>query len=663
MGTIATHTVSGFAAKAVRSSYFNAANQGVCQVCHDPAEVNYYNRTSAATDTHNPGPVCTSCHTHSDTVAFKPTCNNCHGDINGTVRADGSSYPPEGPVATRNPGGQNWAETSVTAGTVGHHQAHVTSYGTSACSACHTATPGLGATHDDNGVNATMTGIASYGTWSAGASAGTASVVDDTCANMTCHASTYGAPANVYRSAANPGYVRYWNSNLDCYSCHAYSGAADSTIRPGDQSTATADWIATGSHDVHINKNTGYTIACAECHPSGAYTVAHKSGSVNFATNFGATRLGANLGGNYDADGIAPYATVAPVPSAATSQLYCGNLYCHSTGEPRGGEARVNVAARWANATTADCGDCHGVDAAVGAMTTNVHEKHTGSAAGQYTYRCERCHSGIVAWGGASYTVSSRTLHVNNTNNVNLGTNEGTYTAGVAPAGGDCTASYCHTQGLDWTGPYTTTANGPAIVADWDSAAGSLGCYGCHGDGATVAYPTYANNLSVNPGGGAQTKKNSHAAHGSYTCNFCHNATTTTGSTITTPALHANKSWELAQGGTASFTVSVAGNMTGNTYTATTCATISCHGGGTAQWGATLACGDCHFAAADVNNWNIADGTMSRVSSTEWTAAGHGRTTAYPGGNPAASFAGPAATDRSGCAYCHATWARRRTRW
>ena len=280
-----------------------------------------------------------------------------------------------------------------------------------------------------------MTGIASYGTWSAGASAGTTSVVDDTCANMTCHASTYGAPANVYRSAANPGYVRYWNSNLDCYSCHAYSGAADSTIRPGDQSTATADWIATGSHDVHINKSTGYTIACADCHPSGAYTVAHKSGSVNFATNFGAARLGANLGGNYDADGSAPYATVTPMPSAATSQLYCGNLYCHSTGEPRGGEARVNVAARWANATTADCGDCHGVDAAVGAMTTNVHEKHTGSAAGQYTYRCERCHSGIVAWGGASYTVSSRTLHVNNTNNVNLGTNEGTYTAGVAPAG------------------------------------------------------------------------------------------------------------------------------------------------------------------------------------------------------------------------------------
>ena len=33
-------------------------------------------------------------------------------------------------------------------------------------------------------------------------------------------------------------------------------------------------------------------------------------------------------------------------------------------------------------------------------MTSNVHEKHTGSAAGQYTYRCESCHSGIAAWGG-----------------------------------------------------------------------------------------------------------------------------------------------------------------------------------------------------------------------------------------------------------------------
>ena len=67
----------------------------------------------------------------------------------------------------------------------------------------------------------------------------------------------------------------------------------------------------------------------------------------------------------------------------------------------------------------------------------------------------------------------------------------------------------------------------------------------------------------------------------------------------------------------------------------------------------SLQCGDCHFAAADANNWNIADGTLSRVSSTEWTSAGHGRTTAYPGGNPGASLAGPAATDLRGCAYCH----------
>ena len=398
-----------------------------------------------------------------------------------------------------------------------------------------------------------MTEIASYGTWAAGTLAGTASVVDDTCANMTCHASTYGAPANTYRSAANPGYVRYWNRNLDCYSCHAYSGAADSTIRPGDQSTVTADWIATGSHDVHINKSTGYTLTCTECHPAAGYTNAHKSGSVNFVANFGAARLGANLGGNYDADGIGPFSTVAPTPSAATSQLYCGNVYCHSGGEPRGAEVRVDTPARWANAGTADCGDCHGVDGAVGAVTTNVHEKHTGSAAGQYTYRCERCHSGIVAWGGSSYTVSSRALHVNNSNNVSLGTNEGTYdpAAGgiTAPAGGACTASYCHTQGLDWTAGYTTAGNAPTIAADWDSAVGSLGCYGCHGDGAALAYPTYANNLTVNPGGAVQTKKNSHDKHATYTCNFCHNATTTTGSTITAPASHANKSWELAQGG------------------------------------------------------------------------------------------------------------------
>ncbi|RMF74169.1 MAG: CxxxxCH/CxxCH domain-containing protein, partial [Alphaproteobacteria bacterium] len=55
--TIQTHTVSGFADKSQRSSYANGSNQGVCQVCHDPAEVQHFNRTTEELASHNSGQI------------------------------------------------------------------------------------------------------------------------------------------------------------------------------------------------------------------------------------------------------------------------------------------------------------------------------------------------------------------------------------------------------------------------------------------------------------------------------------------------------------------------------------------------------------------------------------------------------------------------------
>ena len=110
----------------------NAANTGLCQTCHATSGgAAWYTRSLfTALASHNGAntTLCTACHPHTND--FGAGCNTCHGDIGGTIRGDGTYYPPEGPVAARNPGGQNWAETSVTAGTVGHHQTHVNSYGT-----------------------------------------------------------------------------------------------------------------------------------------------------------------------------------------------------------------------------------------------------------------------------------------------------------------------------------------------------------------------------------------------------------------------------------------------------------------------------------------------------------------------------------------------------
>ena len=285
-------------------------------------------------------------------------------------------------------------------------------------------------------------------------------------------------------------------------------------------------------------------------------------------------------------------------------------------------------------------------------MTTNVHEKHVGAAAYQYGIQCQVCHNTVV---NGTPAITSTALHVNNANNAAFAANEGTYTGGVAPAGGTCTVTYCHSQGLDWTGPYASVNNAAKITADWDLAAGSLGCYGCHGDGSALAYPTYANDTPVNAGAGNQLKKNSHPAHASYTCNNCHSATVDAANNIIALNLHTNKAWNLAQGGTATFTISVQGLMSaGNIYTPTTCTDISCHGGAgtTAQWGASLGCDACHFSAtADTNDYVYDNGTVAKVRSTgEWDTAGHGRTAgSYDSGNGAAKTGGKFAACTTAC--------------
>ncbi len=93
--TIQAHPVSGFTDRTLRASYGNAANNGVCQVCHDATEVLHFNRTTEELATHNAGQICTTCHSHTSTPIFKPSgCNGCHGG--GTVGTNASNYWPDG---------------------------------------------------------------------------------------------------------------------------------------------------------------------------------------------------------------------------------------------------------------------------------------------------------------------------------------------------------------------------------------------------------------------------------------------------------------------------------------------------------------------------------------------------------------------------------------
>ena len=78
--TIAGNPVAGFTSKTTRASYYQAGFNGVCQACHDPADgVGHFNRNTNDT-AHKSPQVCTDCHTHTSSPAFKASgCDGCHG--------------------------------------------------------------------------------------------------------------------------------------------------------------------------------------------------------------------------------------------------------------------------------------------------------------------------------------------------------------------------------------------------------------------------------------------------------------------------------------------------------------------------------------------------------------------------------------------------------
>jgi predicted CxxxxCH...CXXCH cytochrome family protein len=149
-----------------------------------------------------------------------------------------------------------------------------------------------------------------------------------------------------------------------------------------------------------------------------------------------------------------------------------------------------------------------------------------------------------------------------------------TYSGTLAPGDGygACSNTYCHSNGTS-----VATGSIPSNGAlQWGS--GSLSCSACH------SYPPdYAN---------GSPKANTHAKHDEYTCNNCHYTTTNNGTSISSKTTHVNKLYTVDPG---------AGRTLSYTYASSggTCSNISCHFGGTATWGGTIACGGCHAATAE----------------------------------------------------------------
>lgn len=435
----------------------------------------------------------------------------------------------------------------------------------------------------------------------------------------------YGGSAGTYSGAPTPGDAYGSCSNTYCHGKYNGSGL-NATPEWGNASSAACDTChgasnnpdgspISGSHEKHADtdatiKGVGQAIfnrgySCTLCHKDivggsgpSSYTIAdkvkHVSGKVDWKFDTGDSRV----------SGTSTYsiASDTAVPSDGTTpRAYgtCSNVYCHSIVQTStGGALTPNTSdystVTWgASSNSVNCGNCHKQDGShyVGAvMDSGSHTKHLSykfTAASNYM-KCELCHSyGVpdisVFECSSCHPTGEKTKHVNGVVNVDFYTSfvgaGGAYNGASAPGNGysNCSNTYCHSDGTSVsTGiiPDNTSAN-------WGS--GALACDACHGNP-----PAYAN---------GSPKANSHYAHSdshfniSFTCEKCHYATTTNGSSITNKTNHVNKTYNLLQAGSGvsfSYTFNASGG---------TCTNISCHPTYThpdATWGATLECTDCH---------------------------------------------------------------------
>ncbi len=437
---------AGFTDKTDPASYFNGANTGVCQICHDASDavggIDHYNLTDVP-DGHNASTVCTQCHAHTSTpVAFVASCTDCHGNAsNGNYWPDSDSYGVENGTVYPN--------------RLGSHERHINKIATqnfgatptmdeknSTCNWCH---PSGSHTGDQTGPHADlMDGTTTVFKDIVGDPNARTSVVLQpsdgivSCATVDCHYSdNEPMPNTAWFSPA---------SDSGCGSCHYISTSAGTGKFPN-------------AHDTHVD-DSGVNMNCSDCHVGAGSNDAHQNGVVDFTTfvmTINANSVGNAVSAATASSDLGPKYGLGTV---ATQYASCANLYCH--GEFVGGDNTndpnwFNTDAQIAGANNGDgaCGTCHGTDASA-TPNSNKHTVHLDST----TYidgSCAECHT-------------NTTTHVDGT--VDLG--------GVATVAGASTCTnLCHTlDGLDDNAG--VTADNPAWVTANSNA---LGCEDCHVSG------------------------------------------------------------------------------------------------------------------------------------------------------------------------------------
>ncbi len=623
-------------------AYLGSANNLKCVECHaltvnatdrtiidKPRHVNKLNDYSGAkaggTDNYATATgVCSNVYCHSSgqaTPVFRNmtgskawrassplSCKGCHGYE--TV-AQGASF-------TSVAGEPSHVSGAVGSATANTHQQHVAGRNTTdsrGCADCHRLTVDQGMANklkDYSSLHLNTTRDVNFGVY--GGYTGSYTASSKTCYNTYCHST--GTP-------------RWGGAPLLCNACH--NAKADD-----------ANWGSAGAHKIHwegtnlptsglaagngTGDGTTYRFSCNSCHSTPAVHANAPVSTIQAAeVYFGYTAAGRT--GSYTPAGTSAGSDGS---MSFTAGGNCTSSYCHSDGNGVAGPTDVN----WATTTsTADpavrCISCHGYTTASGSpIGTGSHSTHVSN----YGISCSKCHFTTTSNG---VNITDKRKHINKAKDVLWDATNSDATPYSNP---NCANIYCHSKGTTFSAPYTGIGKSPNSAAVWS---GSIdGCNGCHdyNDGSNDTGPSYAN---------GSPKANSHSKHvktWGYNCGVCHNDTWNGDWN----ANHANKSYNVETDGSVTFTPTI-----GNPTIPSSCASISCHGGNNATWGATLNCQNCHGGVADSDNFTPPFTSASAISiikmAGEWDTTGHGKAGgSYSSGNPAAAF-----TAANACLYCH----------
>jgi len=473
-----------------------------CDTCHETRAARH--ATNTAHNNRLISSECNQCHPHStqadvDTLHLDD-CGLCHnytgtkldaGIVRQAIQSglDGNQVNCTSCHIDTVPGVNHGSPTS------GKHQVHLALPGVD-CSTCHDTIPYFKSGTDSNG----------DGLYD----------LSETDVCNSCHQDGTGNPTTGIKDGWPSPFVE-----VDCDSCHA--------VAP-----------ATGGHDTHLV----YT-DCASCHDSAVENTTapeqHLDGDIDV----------------YDASpGDLGYPADKAIGSAYTT---CTNFYCHSPGTTNSSPYSAKIVT-WGGtapaAVSGICAYCHNTGDTDDYLVTGSHYRHVnrerGGEPNREQFDCSKCHAATAS---DNLTISDDTKHVNREVDVAFDPASVLPNGGVAmyagqntpvsktpgSAYGNCSNTYCHSQGTSTVPPYPTP-NFTELT--WGMDASNFGhpdnpterCSACHGAYDDVSF------------GGINT--NAHQAHvgdaafdkigDTIGCSNCHRALTSGGMRLSTIPNHIN---------------------------------------------------------------------------------------------------------------------------